>query len=186
MGRRGASAAAWVGTAALASLAVGCARPGDGGGTAGELLEADRRFATATLTGREQAWASWFADDGVMILPGAEVQGPQAIQEAMAGLFSDPTYVLTWEPEREEIAASGDLGYTVGRFVGTFQDPRAGKVERTGQYVTIWRRNDSGAWEVALDVGIPDPEPSAPTPEGVAAPTPEDVPATLGDSASPP
>jgi len=119
------------------------------------LMEADRAFAAAVAEGGSDAWVSWFAEDGAMIQPGlGEIRGHSAILPVMAGL-DQPGVSLRWEPERAEIAASGELGWTTGSYVSESPGPD-GEVQRgTGRYVTIWRLQADGSWRVAMDLGNP-------------------------------
>ena len=125
---------------------------------AGQLMEADRTFASEVATRGVDAWVEAFADDGAMLQPGAEVRGHGAIREAMAGAFANPGFSLTWDPTHAEISSSGDLGYTIGRYVSTTPGPD-GPVTSQGAYTTVWRREPAGDWKVVLDLGVPDPPP---------------------------
>ena len=120
------------------------------------LLEADRAFARAVAAGRLEAWVGGFADSGTMFRPGGPVVGPAAIRELMAASFADTTWRLTWEPTRADIAASGDLGYTTGRYESRRRDASGNEIVRTGSYVTIWRRQADGTWKAVVDIGNPD------------------------------
>lgn len=144
------------------ALALGaCDPPSDGGGDAppdpSALLDADRAFALATAERGAEGWVSWFAEDGAMLVPGREIRGHEEIRAAMEPAFAEPGYALEWSPERGEIAASGDLGYTVGRYRRT-RLVEGDTTRSTGAYVTVWRRQPDGSWRVALDLGVPDPE----------------------------
>ncbi len=121
------------------------------------LMEADRAFARATAERRAAGWVSFFADDGAQLVPGSEVRGQDAIRELMGPAFADTSFTLSWEPTRADIAASGDVGYTIGRYVSRRTGPDGILVESTGAYVTMWRRNPEGVWKVVLDSGVPDP-----------------------------
>lgn len=118
------------------------------------LVAADRAFATAVADGGAEAWASWFARDGAMIQAGVgEIRGRNAIRGAVAYL-DRPGVALRWEPERADIAASGDLGWTTGPW-RLRQDGPAGPVSARGRYVSIWRRQPDGSWKVVMDLGNP-------------------------------
>ena len=70
---------------------------------------------------------------------------------------------LTWEPDKEEMAASGDLGYTYGRYRYRGNGPDGRPVVHNGKYVTIWRKEQDGRWRIVVDIGTPsDPPPAAP------------------------
>jgi len=124
--------------------------------SADQLLDADRAFARAVATGRLDAWVGFFADSGTQFRAGRPVVGRAAVREFMAPAFADTTWQLTWEPHRAEIATSGDLGYTIGRYESRHRDANGAEVVRTGSYVTIWRRQPDGQWKVAVDIGNPD------------------------------
>ena len=61
------------------------------------------------------------ADDGAMIRSAGTIMGRAAIREEMAKAFADSAFSLTWEPLQAD--ASGDLGYTNGRYEARFRDP---------------------------------------------------------------
>jgi ketosteroid isomerase-like protein len=64
---------------------------------------------------------------------------------------------LTWSPVHADAGASGDLGYTWGRYHYE-QVTKDGKtVTEDGTYVTIWKRQKDNSWKVVLDGGDPDP-----------------------------
>lgn len=119
------------------------------------LLEADRAFAAAVAEGGSEAWAAWFAEDGALVREGVgEIRGRGAVRDA-SRFLDDPETELRWEPGRGEIAASGELGWTTGSY--TIESAGAdGEVRRgRGVYVTIWRRQEDGAWKVVMDLGNP-------------------------------
>lgn len=121
----------------------------------GVLMDADRRFAADVAEGGTDAWVSWIAEDGAQIVPGAgEVTGRDAIGELMADL-DDPASSLTWEPLRADIAGSGDLGWTTGRFVSETTLPDGTTRRGEGRYVSIWRKQADGSWKVVMDLGNP-------------------------------
>lgn len=122
------------------------------------LLQADRDFDEATSRQGSEAWASFFADDGIMMPAGADMAvGREAIRKLMAQTFSEPGYSLRWEPI--DGAVSGDLGYTYGVFKSTRMQARR-TATTYGKYVTIWKRQRGGLWKVAMDIGNQSPAPA--------------------------
>ena len=118
------------------------------------LLEADRRFARDVAQRRLEAWVDAFAADGSMLpATGPAVTGHDAIREVMAPAFADPAFELTWEPQSAGAAQSGELGYTFG----SFESHLNGKRDAVGKYVTIWRRDEDGRWQVLVDIGNREP-----------------------------
>ena len=115
-----------------------------------------RAFNQATAERGAAGWVSFFAPNGSMISAGVgEVQGAEAIQATMEGAFADASYRLTWEPSRAEVSASGDLGYTVGRYTSVRVGNLGQEVRSSGLYVSIWRRQEDGSWKVEMDLGNP-------------------------------
>lgn len=120
-----------------------------------ELLKADNEFcARAAKVGILQAFLDVStAETRILPEPG---KGPEAIR---SGYKDTPvTATLTWKPSQAEVSASGDLGYTWGRYEYRDRAADGRSIVETGSYVTIWRRQPDGSWKVVLDGGSPDPK----------------------------
>jgi ketosteroid isomerase-like protein len=61
---------------------------------------------------------------------------------------------MTWEARIADVAASGDLGFTVG--VATIH---GGAQTRWSKYLTVWKRQRDGSWRFVSDGGNPAPAP---------------------------
>jgi len=124
-----------------------------------ELMEADRVFAAETLSRGGNGWADFFARDGIMYPTSGRVDGREAIRETMLPVLAADQPLLRWEPESAAIAQSGDLGYTIGRWKSVgITSAGADTVLATGNYVTVWKRDEARQWRVALDIGNRDSE----------------------------
>ena len=124
------------------------------------LMEADRAFARATAERGTDGWVSHFAETGTMFRDGEIVRGNEAIRALMGPAFATEGSGIAWEPTEADIAKSGDLGYTIGRFESTAVGPDGQQSRRTGTYVTIWKKQADGTWKVAVDIGsnnVPQP-----------------------------
>jgi ketosteroid isomerase-like protein len=118
-------------------------------------MDADRAFGGAVGEGGSEAWGAWFAEDGALIQPRVgEIGGRDEIRGYGAWL-DDPQVSQRWEPARADIAASGDLGWTTGRFVSEGVDDNGQPTRGEGRYVSIWRRAADGSWKVVMDLGNP-------------------------------
>lgn len=139
----------------LLALAAGCAAQRlDVEGERKALLQADRGFSAAVAARGVEAWVSSFLPDGKQLVNnGGTVQGAERIRAAMGPLFATPGASLVWEPAEADVAASGDLGYTIGSAVMTLPGD-AGKpaTKRPLKYLTVWKKQD-GVWKVAVDIG---------------------------------
>ena len=80
------------------------------------------------------------------------VEGRDAIRAAMAPLFADSSFSLTWAPEGARLSDDGSLGYSWGRYTS-----RRGAEEETGRYLTLWRWEAGLGWRVEADIGSPAP-----------------------------
>jgi len=141
--------------------AAGCGRSVDVGEERQRLLEADRQFAQSTKDA--DLFMSYWAPDATAHLPGGPaLRGTDAIRKAFAERVAAPGVSLSWTPERADVSADGELGYTVGAYEMTAE----GATDR-GKYLTIWRKQPEGTWKILEDIGnssLP-PAASAPAPQ---------------------
>jgi ketosteroid isomerase-like protein len=115
-------------------------------------LEAD--FAADVARRGHDAYFTRFADDGVEIVNGAVASKEQMKKESA---WPEGTS-LTWTPEKAEMSASGDLGYTYGSYVFTFKGADGQLVPKRGKYMSIWKKQGDGQWKVAVDMGSVSPD----------------------------
>jgi ketosteroid isomerase-like protein len=120
-----------------------------------EILAADKAFSEASRKeGIEQAFLPMIAIGGKLL------NDPRVGADAVRAIYMQfpKTATLTWEPSFVDVAASGDLGYTWGRYTLTIPSVRKGAppVIQMGTYVTIWRHQPDGIWKVVLDGGDAD------------------------------
>jgi len=112
------------------------------------LREADRAFLRATRERGLEGWLAAFAEDAVVFPPaGALACTPEARRKHYAGLAGFPAKDFLWDPEDAGLAQSADLGWTRGRW----GSDASGVPVWSGQYLSIWRKDASGAWKVVAD-----------------------------------
>ncbi|WP_420127037.1 YybH family protein [Longimicrobium sp.] len=137
--------------------ATGVAQPGaDMAAALEQIMQTDRDFSALSVARNPGvAFAAYVAPDGAL-LGGA--YGP----EAVGAVFAGGGATLEWEPVAGGMAASGDLGYTVGLGVS-----RGGNGVGYSKYLSIWRRQPNGEWKWVVDGGNPRPaDPVEPVPGG--------------------
>ncbi|MCP4655752.1 MAG: DUF4440 domain-containing protein [bacterium] len=114
-----------------------------------------REFARSVETDDVELFKSRVAPDAYFLGSRVTTHGPREVAGAWAP-YLDPTSgrELYWEPREVFVAASADLGYTIGDWVeiGPRADGKPG-VE-TGQYVSVWRKNEQGRWQNTADVTL--------------------------------
>lgn len=120
-----------------------------------ELLAADSAFAKLSVKeNAAAAFRDFMSEDGLQFRPNREpVMGNVLIYKMMEP--SSKNYILEWVPQSAEIAKSGDLGWTWGKYYVFMKDSAKTMVGR-GKYVNIWKKNANGEWKVRADVGVQD------------------------------
>ena len=117
------------------------------------LAAAETAFADHSVReGMRRAFLAHFADDGVFVRSGWIVSNDYLSKQ------SDRPILLEWRPQFVEAAGSGDLGLSTGPSrISSKEKPS--DPPGYGQYVSVWRREGSGPWRVAVDLGIAHPKP---------------------------
>ena len=127
------------------------------------LRDMEAKFAAAVAAKDSKAFLSFWAEDAAIFPPGSPiVVGKDKILANWADILNNPDVSLTWSPDKMQVSASGDLGYTYGKYQSARKGPEGQATIRNGKYVTIWRKEPDGAWRVVVDLGTPsDPPPPA-------------------------
>jgi ketosteroid isomerase-like protein len=133
--------------AAVATIAV-LACPGRvrAEGALDAVLAADRAFAAqAAESGAQAAFLDHLAPDGVLFRPTA-VNGREWLRT-----HEEASGRLEWSPAAGAISCDGSLAVTLGPW-----SYRQETAAANGHYLTVWRREATGVWDVVLDHGIED------------------------------
>ena len=121
------------------------------------LVEAERSFARTSLEiGTRPSFMKFFADEAVVFRPGP-VRYKEAVKDVPPSSNPKETS-LQWEPLYGDVAASGDMGYTTGPSVWT-DHTSAQRPPYYGFYFSVWKKQPTGEWKVAFDVGTEQPGP---------------------------
>ena len=122
-----------------------------------EIAKIDGEYSNLSVAkGMPAASVEYFADDGVAFAPAA-VNG----KKYWAGRTDFPG-TLIWQPIFAFAAGAGDLGYTTG--VWELKKGNEARSLGFGHYVTVWAKQPKGKWQIALDVGTENPQPSESSP----------------------
>jgi len=137
-------ASAWIALPLLAAVLVAA-------GPASELATLDADWSAMVVRKDQAAFLSRVAPDAVF--SGGDLQvGREAIGQKWARYFTLGGPTLRWKPTDSGLAASGDLGWTVGDAV--FEWKEKGVDPAPGRYVTVWMKDASGRWMTALDASL--------------------------------
>ncbi len=119
-----------------------------------ELMALDREFCRQVAVGGSKAWASFFADSGIMVSgQGENIVGPDAIRLAMETFLDTKGNSLIWQPSDGLMSDDESLGYTHGTYIRRTLDEAAKVLESRGKYTSIWQRQEKGHYKVTLDIG---------------------------------
>jgi len=122
------------------------------------LMGADSAFSDlADRVGVGAAFATTVAPDGAVFGGTELVVGPKAVRDFYAS--RDAASGLAWHPIYADIAASSDLGFTIGQYISTGRGPSGAAVQSFGKYLTVWQRQSDGTWKFVVDGGNPSPAP---------------------------
>jgi ketosteroid isomerase-like protein len=61
--------------------------------------------------------------------------------------------LITWEPVKTDVAASGDLGYAYGAYA--VQPKGSERPSEKGYYARVWKRDRGGPWRIVFNVTNP-------------------------------
>lgn len=120
---------------------------------------------TKDINSRDAAkWASYYADDAVLMIPGMKpMKGKAAILDGLKAFASDPNLSLNFTASTVEVAKSGDLAVTQGNYTMTMTDPVSkNKMTDTGTYETTYKKQADGSWKAVFDANVSDVPPPAP------------------------
>ena len=123
-----------------------------------KLLDTDYEFArTSVKKGPSAAFYLYLADNAMQLPEGGlPIYGRNAIYETMKG----DHYDLLWTPVKADVARSGDLGWTWGKFVVVIRNNDGTETKQYGKYLNIWRKQPDGKWKVVVDMGNASPSPN--------------------------
>jgi ketosteroid isomerase-like protein len=161
---------AWIGAAALALTAGGC-KYEQGGGD--QHARADVAAIADAIKADEKAWSDQFQDksrtvdtltshyasDAFFLAPGVgPTTGIAAIRKAYEEGLKDPNFNISFAADKVDVADSGDLATSRGRFTETYTDPATKQVKSdSGTFLTVYRKQSDGSWKAVEDWAVADP-----------------------------
>jgi ketosteroid isomerase-like protein len=140
----------------IAIFSQGCGRKIDVQKPEFSLMEVDRQFSKLSEEqGIYTAFDTFMADSAIMYRDNAH---PLMGRETIRGVLSKGSKgSLRWQPFRAEVAASGELGYTLGKYVNDFTDSSGQIQVIKGYYITVWKKQSDGQWKFIFDTGNQSP-----------------------------
>jgi len=132
-------------------LTSGCAQRVDVATERAAIRNADTERAKTAAAKDIVAYLSFYAEDALWLPPnGPIVTGKEAILAYVSQMFANPDFAIVAGPSKVEVSSAGDLGYVVGTYELTINDPAGHPVTDRGKYVYVWRKRASGTWKVVV------------------------------------
>lgn len=103
----------------------------------------------AQLDGVQKAFVHFAADSAAVHRKGLILNGKEAIRKEYASFPKDDK--LEWSPDFADVSASGDLGYTYGKYTYTSVDSLGHVTKSDGIFHTVWKRQSDGKWRFVWD-----------------------------------
>ena len=118
-----------------------------------EILETEQNFAKmAGEEGISNAFMAYAAEDAVVMRNNKLVIGKENLAKHFEKQSSGPKdEKLSWKPDFVDVSASGDLAYTYGHFTYAYTDSTGTKIESSGVFHTVWKRQADGSWRYVWD-----------------------------------
>jgi ketosteroid isomerase-like protein len=118
-----------------------------------EIINTEQAFAEMAMNeGIPKAFLTYAANDVVLLRNNKLIIGIESLRESYKNKESEIGKVsLTWKPDFVDVALSGDLGYTYGKYVYTTTDSIGTKNVVEGIFHTVWKRQPDGTWKFVWD-----------------------------------
>ncbi len=117
-----------------------------------EIEAANAKWSEAALAADPVALASLYAEDAILVMPGAlPAEGRAAIEAAFAEMFTEVKFGASdIGIDDMGIAESGDVAYVVGPYASPMINADGTTFDDAGTYVAVLKNVD-GEWLLAVD-----------------------------------
>jgi ketosteroid isomerase-like protein len=123
-----------------------------------ELFAVDSLFNIhCQSNGFSQAFIEFAAEDVILMRQNQfPIVGKDSLKKRYSAIKKQPN--LSWSPVYADVAASGDLGYTFGKWKLVSEASSGADTVSYGVYISIWKRQSDGSWKYVFDGGNETPE----------------------------
>ena len=131
------------------ALSVGAAFSGEAEDRAA-INAASRNFSVAFVAGDTAAIRALYTEDAVLLPPGREVHGRDAIVRYFAPnpIRTQLAHAMT----TEDLRIHGEVAIDAGTWSNTFRGADGEQYSASERYLVIWRRSTDGAWRIEYDM----------------------------------
>jgi len=95
--------------------------------------------------------AACYTDDASLLPPNLPpVQGRPGIRATWSAFLATPAFAIDWHFTKMEVAAAGDLAFTVYGYEMNMQGPDGTPLRDQGKDLAFWKKQN-GKWKMAAD-----------------------------------
>lgn len=117
-----------------------------------EVICAETGFSRAAEAKDKNAFLT-FVDPDARFIAGRVARGRAEIGEAWAAALAEDGPTMRWRPAFVEVSADGTMALSRGPYRST-SFTEDGEVQYSwGHFISTWRRNPDGVWQVMFDSG---------------------------------
>lgn len=130
---------------------LGCKQQPNKAELIAEVRAAEQAFNDYAATyGMKEAFAAFAHEDGVIKRGDSIYQGIAAI----SSYYENQTLLntnLQWKPDFIDVASSGDMAYTYGKYTFYALRPDSSEINASGIFHTVWKQDENGDWKYVYD-----------------------------------
>lgn len=120
-----------------------------------ELMNTSRAWTNSKTTSET---LSFWADDALVLAPGQPtIKGKESIRKMVEASKQIPGFKVKWEPKEVHISESGDMAYMIEHNYFEMNDSLGNPKKSFNKVVTIWKKQNDGAWKNVVDIWNADP-----------------------------
>ncbi|MDH3439298.1 MAG: nuclear transport factor 2 family protein [Gammaproteobacteria bacterium] len=117
-----------------------------------EVICAETGFSRAAEAGDRERFLS-YVDPDARFITSQVSRGREAVGEAWSAVLSPGGPSMRWRPAVVEVTSDGTLAISRGPYRSIRRDDNGNVVESWGHFISTWRRNAAGEWQVVFDTG---------------------------------
>lgn len=115
-----------------------------------EILETENEFSKmAEEKGIRDAFVHFANDEAVLLRNNKLIKGKNSLYNFYNNL--NPNQKLKWKPDFVDVALSGELGYTYGKYTLSSTDLEGKTITSEGIFHTVWKKQPDGNWRFVWD-----------------------------------
>jgi ketosteroid isomerase-like protein len=116
------------------------------------LREVDRKWSEAAAAKDVDKVVSYYAENAIVLPPNAAIaRTRETVRTIWKEMLESPGLVISWTPEKVEVAKSGELGYVSGTYQLRMNDAKGKPVDDRGKYLEVMKKQADGSWKCVAD-----------------------------------